>query len=399
MARLNEPPIAPQPSAETIDAVKRRFLRQNRELAKTNSQQSIRIRSLENDCSRLLAENLSLREQVLQLQNALESHAQRPSFGNIDAVKAKLEAKMLELGGLVSELGQMKKVDERPRGRSQLAATRRSPDGRQWRSGLGLQEVENHMLPTITEDKFYPRRTMGYVDPIWREGGQVSPCRDSRGGTKLTEGSADELREILDDPDSQSPDIGPPPVSRFESEEPISFDPSPVVEVEQQEAAEDGEPTVSVNLESRRKRRESGPKLHIRRVSVFESPPEESVDGAAKSARVGAKRKFSVQEDADRIQAKGETFSFSRRNASGASETEACHDVARTSSPERPVLGSSMLILLYIIVEANRHRTRQHRSRIVAQETALIHTRETREAREEEYNANIQVPQPRSFEH
>jgi hypothetical protein len=52
MARLNEPPIAPQPSAETIDAredawnvgaarlelmrcvVKRRFLRQNRELAK-----------------------------------------------------------------------------------------------------------------------------------------------------------------------------------------------------------------------------------------------------------------------------------------------------------------------------------------------------------------------------
>lgn len=63
MARLNEPPIAPQPAAETIDAgerhsgdgmkglradegrvVKRRFLRQNRELAKYVRIQSTHIR-------------------------------------------------------------------------------------------------------------------------------------------------------------------------------------------------------------------------------------------------------------------------------------------------------------------------------------------------------------------
>jgi hypothetical protein len=130
---------------------------------RTNSQQSIRIRSLENDCSRLLAENLTLREQVLQLQNTFESQSSRPSNENIDAVKSKLEAKMLELGGLVAELGQLKKVDARSRRKSQLLATRRSPEERQWRSGLGLQEVQNQMLPTITEDKFYPRRTMGYV--------------------------------------------------------------------------------------------------------------------------------------------------------------------------------------------------------------------------------------------
>lgn len=141
---------------------------------RTNSQQSIRIRSLENDCSRLLSDNLSLREQVLQLQNTLESQQLRPSFENIDAVKAKLEAKMMELGGLVAELGNMKKEDPRPRCRSQLAATRRSPDERQWRSGLGLQEVENQMLPTITEDKHYPRHTMGYVNLVWSDGGRVS---------------------------------------------------------------------------------------------------------------------------------------------------------------------------------------------------------------------------------
>jgi hypothetical protein len=139
-----------------------------------NSNQSIRIRSLENDCSRLLAENLSLREQVLQLQNTLESHSSRPSFENIDAVKSKLEAKLLELGGLVAELGQLKKEDARPRCKSQLAATRRSPDERAWRSEL--QKVEDAMLPTIAEGKYYPRWTMGYVDLILSEGGYCAGC-------------------------------------------------------------------------------------------------------------------------------------------------------------------------------------------------------------------------------
>ncbi|KAH7389304.1 hypothetical protein DE146DRAFT_758614 [Phaeosphaeria sp. MPI-PUGE-AT-0046c] len=329
MARLNEPPIAPQPSAETIDAgeasrsddggrtgltktcaVKRRFLRQNRELAKTNSQQSIRIRSLENDCSRLLAENLSLREHVLHLQHTLESQQLRPSFENIDAVKAKLEAKMMELGGLVAELGDMKKQDSRPRCRSQLA-TRKSPDERQWRSGLGLQEVENQMLPTITEDKHYPRRTMG----------------------------ADELQNVLEDPDSQSPDIGPPPISRFDNEGPIAFDAGQIDQDEVEENAEDGDPVLSVNLETRKKRRESGPKLNIRRVSVFESPEENTEEKNAKTTKTGSKRKFSVQEDEEKAQPKAEPFRFSRRNAS-APETDVSNEESRPSSPERPILGS-----------------------------------------------------------
>ncbi|KAF1839219.1 shugoshin [Decorospora gaudefroyi] len=307
MARLNEPPIPPQPSAETIDAVKRRFLRQNRELAKTNSTQSIRIRSLENDCSRLLAENLALREQVLNLHNNIES---RPALDHIDAVKMQLEAKIQELGGLVAGLAHMKNDKERRR-KSHTTTRRKSSQERQWRSGLGLQEVENGMLPTISEDKFYPRRTMG----------------------------ADELQHVLEDPDSQSPDIGPPPVSRFENEDPIGFDPSPATEERQEEIGEDGEPALSVNLETRKKRRESGPKLNIRRVSVFESP-EEAEEGAAKSLRTGAKRKFSVQEDEDRNQSKGDAFRFSRRNAPDALEAEASNEDTRPTSPGRPVLSA-----------------------------------------------------------
>ncbi|EDU47189.1 Shugoshin [Pyrenophora tritici-repentis] len=310
MARLNEPPIAPQPSAETIEAVKRRFLRQNRELAKTNSTQSIRIRSLENDCSRLLAENLALREQVLSLHNKIES---RPGLDHIDAVRTQLEAKLQELGGLVAGLAQMKNGSQQDKGRrkSQMTAQRKSGEERQWRSGLGLQEVENAMLPTITEDKFYPRRTMG----------------------------ADELDQVLEGPEGHSPDIGPPPVSRFESEDPIGFDPSPAAQEPQEETGEDGEPSLSVNLETRKKRRESGPKLSIRRVSLFE-PPEETEEAVAKPIRTGAKRKFSVQEDEDVNQSKSDAFRFSRRNAPSASETQASNEESRPTSPHRPVLSS-----------------------------------------------------------
>lgn len=295
---------------------------------RTNSQQSIRIRTLENDCSRLLAENLSLREQVLQLQNVLESHSSRPSFENIDAVKSKLEAKMAELGGLVAELGNMKKTDDRPRCKSQLTATRRSPDERQWRSGLGLQEVEDQMMPTIVEGKSFPRRTMGYADIMvgsWQYG-------------RANDGSADDLREILDDPDSQSPDIGPPPIARFDNEEPISFNPNQPTEETQEE------PALSVNLETRKKRRESGPKLNIRRVSMFESPPEKVEENAVKITKAGAKRKFSVQEDEDKQTSKPDAFRFSRRGAS-APETEASNEEGRPTSPERPALASSRLLL------------------------------------------------------
>lgn len=68
MARLNES-TAP---TEAIDILKRRFVRQNREIARVNSIQSLRIRTLESDVSNLLAENVSLREQVIMLSQELE---------------------------------------------------------------------------------------------------------------------------------------------------------------------------------------------------------------------------------------------------------------------------------------------------------------------------------------
>ncbi|KAH6639627.1 shugoshin [Boeremia exigua] len=274
MARLNEPPAAvPQPSADNIEVVKRRFLRQNRELAKTNSQQSMRIRTLESDCSRLLAENLALRERAMHLQHTVDKQANALSFESIDVVRSQLEAKMQELGSLVASLGQPKQAERR---RKSQHLARHRPQERNFKSGLYIQEVENRLLPTIDEGNDHPRRTM----------------------------NSDEIRMMLEDPETQSPDIGPPPTSSFEAEEPIAFDLNPssdrhTDEVATQDEPVEDEPVLPMNLETRKKRRESGPKLNIRRISVFESP-EEVKEKPGKLMRTGAKRKFSVQEDEER---------------------------------------------------------------------------------------------------
>jgi len=187
----------------------------------------------------------------------------------------------------------------------------------------------------------------------------------------LTCCSADELEQVLEGPESQSPDIGPPPVSRFESEDPIGFDPGPTIEEPREETGEDGEPSLSVNLETRKKRRESGPKLSIRRLSLFESP-EETEEAVAKPTRTGAKRKFSVQEDEDVNQSKPDAFRFSRRNAPGAPETEASNEEPRPSSPRRPVLLSSKFLVVFSRSRTNSNRTCQYRPSLVAQETTLF---------------------------
>ncbi|KAJ4357898.1 uncharacterized protein N0V89_002475 [Didymosphaeria variabile] len=318
MARLNEPPVAPAPALSNgdLDAIKRKFLRTNRELAKINSQQQVHIRQLENDRSRLVAENCSLAQQVLHLQNTLEARPRSPSFSTIDALKNQLETKIQELGGLVAGLGQLKQ-----RGSSApcnvKTATKKNPEERQWRSALGLQEVENAMLPTITEYKAYPRVTM----------------------------NAEELQDILDAPDSQSPDIGPPPVSHFDIEEPIAFKHSPSDDVQSDIACDGEEVVLPMNIEPRRKRRESGPR--IRRMSLFESPREEpeekpkekSEEVPEKPVRTGAKRKFSVQEDDDKSQPQAEPFQFSRRGTP-ASTDEDNTDGERPLALTRPILSS-----------------------------------------------------------
>lgn len=79
--------------------------------------------------------------------------------------------------------------------------------------------------------------------------------------------SADELINLLSGPgtvsgtaSADSPDLGPPPVAHFESEEvPIRFDPSSMPTTTDQDVEQEiGNPVLSANLETRKRRKDGG---------------------------------------------------------------------------------------------------------------------------------------------
>src|SRR2546421_7443136 len=139
MARLNDPPVPtesidacmlPKHSASNSDldltiwflkyafanrmliamspSVKRRFIRQNREIARVNSTQSLRIRNLEAEISRLLAENISLREQAINgAQEAERWRSSHKLITEVGQLKDKLESRLSEVSALVTELGSL----------------------------------------------------------------------------------------------------------------------------------------------------------------------------------------------------------------------------------------------------------------------------------------------------
>ena len=137
---------------------------------RANSTQSIRIRNLESEVTRLLSENVSQREQIIKLHNEAEKFTGQAVFEAVHAVKGKLEAKFAELGGLMQELGNVQKnvESQRTRRRSSMnrSSPKRSPDQRNWKNTLTLSEVTggaDGRLPPIVEGKYFPRRTMEYV--------------------------------------------------------------------------------------------------------------------------------------------------------------------------------------------------------------------------------------------
>ncbi|KAK3372839.1 hypothetical protein B0T24DRAFT_719648 [Lasiosphaeria ovina] len=196
MARLNE--VAP--SADNLEILRRKFLRQNRDIARINSSQSLRIRALENECARLLSENLDLRGQVLRLENeAHDNTAQRVADHALE-IKAKLEAQLIEWGSMLASLGLEPPSKRRsPGGRKYAqprAATSRSPPQRLVRidtiTDAEAQALREGRLPPIQENKSFPRATMNSE--------QILALCSEAGDT------------------SESPDLGPPPVSRFVEE-------------------------------------------------------------------------------------------------------------------------------------------------------------------------------------
>ncbi|KAK2753944.1 hypothetical protein FQN54_007303 [Arachnomyces sp. PD_36] len=264
MARLND---IGAPS-ESIEALKRRFVRQNREIARANSVQSLRIRTLEADVSRLLAENISLRERIITLDQEVEKFNSVPFLGDgVNEVKGKLAAKLEELNTLVGELGSLPQIMKKPptsipppETDEHTSLERPNPPPR--RQLFGGDGYDDGRLPAILEDKYYPRKTL----------------------------DAQEIQDVLEDnfDESQSPDIGPPPIVHFDE-----FDSnSPSFEEQfKSNTFEDDicDPSdLPPNLETRKKKRDV----------LFRSDDW----GAGESPRsdflkAGSKRKLSVRDD------------------------------------------------------------------------------------------------------
>ncbi|RYP48771.1 hypothetical protein DL769_011165 [Monosporascus sp. CRB-8-3] len=200
MARLNEPLVP----TDNIETLRRRFLRQNRDIARINSTQSLRIRSLENECARMLSENLELRGHILRLETELQdSRAQRIADHALE-IKEKMEAQLVEWGAMLAGLGHEPITRSRSPRVAKKARTRSSL-GRascQWKrrdsidlEALALQEGR---LPPIWETKSYPRETLNREEIL-------AICSEAA-------------------ETSDSPDLGPPPVSRFVDEDPVKID-------------------------------------------------------------------------------------------------------------------------------------------------------------------------------
>jgi hypothetical protein len=146
-------------------------MRQNRDIARANSTQSLRIRNLENETSRLLAENLGLREQIIHLQNELENGQAQRITEYTDGLKSQLEAKLLEIGALVAGLGNElpSKKKSSKGGKVTRSSPGTSPDQKNWKNMVTLSEAvagQEGRLPPILENKSYPRRTLEYVTII-----------------------------------------------------------------------------------------------------------------------------------------------------------------------------------------------------------------------------------------
>ena len=94
---------------------------------------------------------------------------------------------------------------------------------------------------------------------------------------------------------TDSPEIGPPPVSQFVDEDPVKIDLPARLKIDAHDDISGLDPVLSVNLEQRKKRRESSSSLESRRPCKVEPTPVTKEN--AGSLKTGAKRKLSVRDD------------------------------------------------------------------------------------------------------
>jgi hypothetical protein len=124
----------------------------------------VRIRNLESEVSRLLAENLELRGRIITQET--QPHRSRNFISHVGEVRSELDAKIQEIANLVAKLDRPVKEPRRSSTGTRLpkAKPRTSEERMQMMELLVDQEGR---LPAILENKHYPRRTLEYALSIF----------------------------------------------------------------------------------------------------------------------------------------------------------------------------------------------------------------------------------------
>lgn len=151
--------------------MKRKFLRQNREIAKVNSNQAVRIRALENEVARLLTDNLNTRGHIIRLERELENNRSRHQ--HVDDLRSQMQEKLGELGALFKDFDgrpspkKRKSTSPRELNKTARSTPAKSPGTKDWKNHCALGETSTAhesrfppTLPAIIENKYYPRRTL-----------------------------------------------------------------------------------------------------------------------------------------------------------------------------------------------------------------------------------------------
>ncbi|KAJ5689774.1 hypothetical protein N7462_004166 [Penicillium macrosclerotiorum] len=313
MARLNDL-TAP---LESVEALKRRFVRQNREIARVNSMQSLRIRSLESEVSHLLAENVSLREQVINLNQEVERlESSKMLQDGVYAIKSRLDAKLLELSTLASELGTLpRKLGKSPSDNPDVDSNRPKILATEPRSRVTDVDpssgVEYGRLPAILEDKYYPRRTL--------ESYEIQ--------NMVQDGS------ILESPHS--------PSKMYRISDPVAESPSPepneILPVDQLDDSTDHPGLLPPTLETRKKKKKKFDTATIPTESTTEGERASPGAPSLQHTASGSKRKFSPDEDGlmPGFEPREDGFQFSRAKHNPRKSNDVFDFMRQDASPSK----------------------------------------------------------------
>jgi hypothetical protein len=139
--------------------VRKKLLRQNRDLAKSNATLTMRIRVLEQEKQHLICQKLELASRVLELEQKLERNATQRIADQALEIRAKLEAQLADCMYLLSDLGQepprKRRQPASPRSgkasRMRLSITHRSPPRRRI-----IESEEEAELRAMSEGRLVP---------------------------------------------------------------------------------------------------------------------------------------------------------------------------------------------------------------------------------------------------